>query len=247
MNREQQRNKAVQSLAENVVKGDKDVKENADKLASFQKQHNVVVLGQNQNDTTEMLKQYKVERQQLAIEITRFELSAKDVEGYMATTSSGATRAEQEYLKTRTELDVCQVDLEILRESHKTDSPVIQEAQARMARLQKLLAVYARQITDTMQTRRDQTDRRMTLLDQKIAELTKGAIEMGGVLSEHARLQKNVEGAEAVRKEVFDLMHKFTVAEETSGDYVTVMERATPAVEQAQTWWGGASTTPAQK
>ncbi|MDB6074604.1 MAG: Capsular exopolysaccharide family, partial [Verrucomicrobiaceae bacterium] len=82
-NREQQRNKAVQALAEDVVKADKERRDSADKLASFEKLHNVVLINQNQNEAAQMLSQFNREREALRVHLTEVEMALKDVDAAM--------------------------------------------------------------------------------------------------------------------------------------------------------------------
>ena len=51
-------------------------------------------------------------------------------------------------------------------------------------------------------------------------------------------MEKDFEDSDKAYKEMFDLVHKFQVNEEMQGDYVSIMERASGAVEDVQPWMG---------
>ena len=82
----------------------------------------------------------------------------------------------------------------------------------------------------------EEAQRRSAAVDREFEEVNHEVLETGAKLAEHERLAKNLQASESTHKEVFDLMHKFTVSEDIQGDYVTVMERASVAVEYVQPW-----------
>ncbi len=268
MNREQQRNKAVQALAEDVVKADKEVRENADKLASFEKLHNVVLINQNQNEAAQMLSQFNREREALRVHLTEVEMALKDVDAAMlqkeamassgqglggnttqklvndtaATDASlvqpslGFTNRERDYLELKHQILLLTADRDELLRSYKPGHPAVVEMEDKISKQNGILATYQAQILKEQKSQQSTLVRKIEVLDGKILEKTQQATEVGGLLAEHARLRKNLEASALTHKEVFDLMHKFTVSEDVQGDYVNVMERASPAVEDVQQW-----------
>ncbi|MDB6139317.1 MAG: hypothetical protein JWO94_2389 [Verrucomicrobiaceae bacterium] len=268
MNREQQRNKAVQALAEDVVKADKEVRENADKLASFEKLHNVVVINQNQNEAAQMLSQFNREREALRVHLTEVEMALKDVDAAMlqkeasasggqrgpgntsqklvndtaATDASlsqpslGLTSNERDYLELKHSILLLTADRDELLRSYKPGHPAVMEMEDKIAKQKGILATYQAQILEEQKSQQAVIVRKVQVLDGKILEETQQATEVGALLAEHSRLRKNLEASENTHKEVFDLMHKFTVSEDVQGDYVNVMERASKAVEDVQQW-----------
>ncbi len=253
MNREQP-NKALTALEDDVASREKQLKEQGKTLMDFEKNNNVVVISQNQNQAAEMLRQCNNERERLREQLTEVEQALKDVEGSVAgkrleasgqrtspladsSPSAGLTRPELDYLNTRSELVVCQVDLQTLREAHKADSEKVQEAELRMARLEKLRAVYSRQVTDMLQARQADTERRLKMNENKMAELELQAAEAGTKLAKYNQLKRDLEDADKACKEVFELAHRFKVNEVMAGEYVQVMERPSTAVEDVRPWW----------
>lgn len=248
--REQQRNKALTAMAEDVVKREAVTKEKSAKLEAFQRSNNIVVLTNRQSQVADSLKQMMLEKNRLLLELSDLELTEKDVESSLAqrrlsttnpgvpeNTASGLTQAEWDYLKTRSELAVCKVDLEVLTESKTPDAAKLQEAMQQKSRLEKLLRLYTSEITDSVKGRKANLERLISSFDKKVEELTNEASELGAKLAEFSRLTKDHEDSDKAYKEMFDLVHKFQVNEEMAGDYVTIMERASAAIEDVKPWW----------
>ena len=68
-------------------------------------------------------------------------------------------------------------------------------------------------------------------MDRELVAVKHEIIDTSGRLAEYQRIEKDLELAEKGHAAIFELMHKFTVGEDTQGDYVSVMERASTAVE----------------
>ena len=149
----------------------------------------------------------------------------------------GLTQAEADYLRTRSELAVCKIDIEVLTESKTPDAAKLEEAMQRKSRLEKLLRLYASEITDSVKGRKANLERLTSTFDKKVEGLTNEASELGAKLAEFSRLTKDHEDSDKAYHEMFDLVHKFQVNEEMGGDYVSIMERASGAVEDIKPWW----------
>ncbi len=75
---------------------------------------------------------------------------------------------------------------------------------------------------------------RLVALDEKVRDLEKEVIESSARLSAYQWLQKEADDAASLQKELFNLMHKFTVAEDSRTDSIDIMERASPSVEDVR-------------
>jgi capsule polysaccharide export protein KpsE/RkpR len=247
--REQQRNKALTAMAEDVMKREAVTKEKSAKLEAFQRSNNIVVLTNRQSQVADLLRQMMLEKNRLLLELSDLELTEKDVESSLAqrraTSAPGAsvnaeqglTQAEADYLRTRSELAVCKIDIEVLTESKTPDAAKLEEAMQRKSRLEKLLRLYASEITDSVKGRKANLERLTSTFDKKVEGLTNEASELGAKLAEFSRLTKDHEDSDKAYHEMFDLVHKFQVNEEMGGDYVSIMERASGAVEDIKPWW----------
>lgn len=257
--REQQRNKAVTSMAEDVVRRELALKEKAEKLATFKRNYNVVVLTNGQNQAVEFLKQVRSEMNRLNLQLSDINLAQKDLETsleerrrsaeiatgatppadgvFVRDSSSGFTRLESDYFAAKRELTDARVDIEVQTESKMPDPIKLEEAQRRKTKQEKLLKVYAQEITESLKSQKADIERRLSVLDKKAEEFTQQAIETGAKAAEFDRLTKDFEDSDKAYKEMFDLVHRFQVNEDMQGDYISIMERASAAVEDVQPWW----------
>lgn len=268
--REQQRNKALTALAEDVVKREAANKEKAEKLANFKKNNSVVVLMGGQNQTGEFLKQVTLEKNRITLQLSDIELSLKDLDtslqqrqrqtaqsapnaqnGSSTTTvtgtsdtnafgrdgSPGFTQAEKDYLDTKRSITMLKADKNELLKSLRPQHPSVLVLDEKIARAENSLATFQVEIGDQLRGQKADIERRLTVLDGKIQEFTQSASEVGAKLAEYAKLEKDFEDSDKAYKEMFDLVHKFTVNEEMQGDYVSIMERASTAVEDVQPLW----------
>lgn len=155
--REQQRNKALTSLAEDVVRREKGLKEKQDKLTNFEKENTSALLTGELN------------------------------------------RLTQRALRLRDERD----DLN----RKKRDTPTAEGLEAQLA----------------------STLEELTRVEKEIEPLTaKVAI--------HDGLTKDYQEAKRGYDEILDLVRRFTVSDDMMSDHVTIMERASGAVEDLQEW-----------
>ena len=269
--REQQRNKALTALAEDVVKREAANKEKAEKLAAFKKNNNVVVLMNGQNQAAEFLKQVTLEKNRLMLQLTDIDLALKDLDSSLlrrqsATPSAPATptpgssnvpstvtgtsdtnafsreasvgfsQAEKDYMETKRSITLLKADNNELLKSLRPQHPAVLEVDEKIAKANGILSTYQDEIGEQLRGQKADIERRITVLDGKIVEFTQTASEVGGKLAEFAKLEKDFEDSDKAYKEMFDLVHKFQVNEEMQGDYVSIMERASGAVEDVQPW-----------
>jgi polysaccharide biosynthesis transport protein len=81
--REQQRNKALTALAEDVVKRETELKQKAEELTNFKKNNNVVVLNEGQNQSSQILRQLTVDKNRKTMELVAYDMWLKDVNSSM--------------------------------------------------------------------------------------------------------------------------------------------------------------------
>lgn len=269
--REQQRNKALTALAEDVVKREAANKEKAELLASFKKNNNVVVLMNGQNQSAEFLKQVTLEKNRLLLQLSDIDLAMKDLDaallqrerltaqqlpstaptqGNASTTvtgtsdtnafgrdaAAGFTQSEKDYQDTKRSIKLLKADKEIMLRDLKPQHPEVVKMDEKISKAENILTTYQEEIVQQLKGQKADIERRITVLDSKILEFTNSAADVGAKLAEYARLEKAFEDSDKAYKEMFDLVHKFQVNEEMQGDYVSIMERASAAVEDVQPW-----------
>ncbi len=245
--REQQRNKALTAMAEDVVKRETQLKEKGAKLAEFKKNNDVVVLNQGNNQSAEFLNHLTLEKNRLMMQLAESELIQKDTAAEVLRrerlASSGEanhpslTQMEQDYLKSRSAIPPLKSEIDRLKGMRREIHPELVEAEDKMKNAQTVLENYLVEIREQMSAQKADMERKITVLDSKIQEFSQKATDEGAKLTEYERLTKDYQESEKAFKEMFDLVHKFQVGEDMSGDYVTIMQRAAAAVEDIPKGW----------
>ncbi len=146
------------------------------------------------------------------------------------------SQAERDYLETRRSITLLKADRTELLKTLRPLHPQVVEVEQKITKAEAILSTYEEEIQNQMRSAKAGMERQITVLDQKIQEFTQKAAEDGGKLAEYERLKQEYEDSDRAYKEMFDLVHKFQVNEEMSSDYVHIMEKASPAVEDIQRW-----------
>ena len=245
--REQQRNKALTALAEDVVKREASLKEKGEKLQAFKRNNNVIVLTNGQYQTAEFLKQLTVEKNRLMMRVSTLDLAKKDViSGVLSREQEAAepgqdrrtlTQAETELLKARTSINILKAEHQSLLNSFKPDHPTVLQQQSKVAVAEAVMVDLTKLVGEQWAIQQGTLERQISVLDAKIQEFNAKASDGGGILAEHERLQKDFDEAEKAYNEMLALVRKFQVGEDMSSDHVTIMQRAEAAVEETPHRW----------
>ncbi|MBX7210814.1 MAG: hypothetical protein K1X78_21080 [Verrucomicrobiaceae bacterium] len=256
--REQQRNKALTTLAEDVVRREKSLQDKQDKIAAFQKANNVVALTQANNYLAQALVKLRGEREeQLAtideISATLENLSAglrqRERTARHATSAAGTglTRLEDDFLEKEQALFTSRAELAFTeKKKGPADAKTIELTEA-VERQEVVLKKVEDQIK--IETKLDQqaTEKRADTLEKLIKVREAEAQDVAGKLAEHDKLKKDYEDSKKAYDEILDLVRRFTVGEDMTSDHVTIMERASGAVEEVRGWFGSSSSKMAGK
>lgn len=266
--REQQRNKALTTLAEDVVRREKQLQDKQDKLTSFEKANNIVLLTGSNNDAAQALRKLKDERDAALTTVTDIDLWLQDVDLAMqqreaklkaavktgadtgGTTAAGAasgsdagddfsrglTLNESGYLETQRAINQLQTEKTKLLKSMKPQHPNVLEVDDKITDAQNLLKFYQGKILDQLKNQKTALDRRISALDGLIKVKEGEAIDLGSKIAIHDGLVKEYGESKRSYDEILDLVRRFTVGEDMTSDHVTIMERASGAVEDLQEW-----------
>lgn len=264
--REQQRNKALTTLAEDVVRREKNLQEKQEKLTAFRKATNVVLLANNNNDAADVLRRLKDERESIASKLTEIDLGLQDVDVAMqkreamaknggpnqpGSQESGSvvgeaprqqslgaqlTLAEQDYLTTQRAITQLNTDRNKLLRSMKAQHPDVVTIDEKIADAREILKFYEDKILAQLRGEKADYERRIKVLDAQIKVKSEEAIDLGSKIATHEELTKQYEDSKRAYDEMLDLVRRFTVNEDMTSDTVTIMERALGAVEDIQEW-----------
>lgn len=250
--REQQRNKALTTLAEDVVRREKALQEKQDKIVAFEKDNNVVALTQANNYLAQALVKLRCEREeQLAtideISATLENLSAglrqRERTARHATSAAGTglTRLEDDFLEKEQALFTSRAELAFTgKKKGPADAKTVELTEA-VERQEVVLKKVEDQIK--IETKLDQqaTEKRADALEKLIKVREAEAQDVAGKLAEHDKFKKDYEDSKKAYDEILDLVRRFTVSEDMTSDHVTIMERASAAVEDVRGWFGSSS------
>jgi len=261
--RETQRNKALTTLAEDVVRREKSLQEKQDKLTSFEQSNNIVLLTGTNNDAAISLRKLKDERDNAVTTVTDIDLWLQDVDVAMQERevklkaapspeagsnvsggsgsnqddfSSGLTLNEREYLETQRVINQLDTEKTKLLKSMKPLHPSVIEVDEKIADANALLKFYQDKILAQLKNQKAAIDRRIAALDGLIKIKEAEAIDLGSKIATHVGLEKEYTGSKHAYDEILDLVRRFTVGEDMTSDHVTIMERASGAVEDLQDW-----------
>ncbi len=149
---------------------------------------------------------------------------------------SGMTMAEQDYLRTKSKTTELKTKLDSLLLQFKEQHPLVQDITEELGTQKALLQSYADQIQQEMRSLTGDIQRRVQVLDQQILEKEKEALELGGKIAEHEKLEKVAESAKLAHDKLFEKVEGIQSVFSTQGDYVAVQERATTASENVEDW-----------
>ncbi len=149
---------------------------------------------------------------------------------------NGMTMAEQDYLRTKSKITELKTKLDSLLIQFKQQHPMVQDVTEELAAQKALLASYAEQIQQEMVTQMADIQRRVQVLDAQILEKQKEALDLGGKIAEHDKLEKAAESAKLTYDKLFEKVESIQSVFNSQADFVAIQERAIPAYENVEDW-----------
>lgn len=149
---------------------------------------------------------------------------------------NGMTMAEQDYLRTKSKITELKTKLDSLLIQFKQQHPMVQDVSEELAAQKALLTSYAEQIQQEMHTQMADIQRRVQVLDAQILEKQKEALDLGGKIAEHEKLEKAAESAKMTYDKLFEKVEAIQSVFNTQADFVAIQERAIPAYENVEDW-----------
>ncbi|MCX6849921.1 MAG: polysaccharide biosynthesis tyrosine autokinase [Verrucomicrobia bacterium] len=149
---------------------------------------------------------------------------------------NGMTMAEQDYLRTKSKITALKTKLDSLLIQFKQQHPMVQDVTEELAAEKALLASYAEQIQQEMVTQMADIQRRVQVLDAQILEKQKEALDLGGKIAEHDKLEKAAESAKMTYDKLFEKVESIQSVFNSQADFVAIQERAIPAYENVEDW-----------
>lgn len=251
--REQQRNKALTALAEDVVRREKALQDKSAKLAEFEKKNNVVVLQTTSNVVAQQYRRLVEERDEGMVRITDLNLAAQDIpmalheieRGLRGADDSrtekgraGLTLTETDYLQNKLALIKLKAEKDRLSKPAGADDSKLAEVTGEIAKLDSLIQLEEKEVAEGFKRSASNLQMRVKSLDAQIEDAKKQASDSGAKLATYEMLKRDQSEVKKAYDELLELVRRFTVGEDMTSDHVTIMERASGPVEVVRGWFG---------
>lgn len=150
--------------------------------------------------------------------------------------SLGMSSAERDYLETKKSIMQIQNEKVKLIKYLKPGHPDVVVLEERIESEKQLLQNFADEIVKEMRSREATLKRQLGSLDKQIEEKQKEAIELGGKLAEHERLEEEFRATKLAHDQMFERVQKFQDFQNVQTDYVAIQEHASQAYKDVQDW-----------
>lgn len=247
--REQQRNKALTTLAEDVVRREKNLQVKLDKLVKSEQTGHIVIGNGPAMQSLQKLKEDRDAAAQLAAELALWledvKLGVEQREAKQTNRSSsshddlgaGLTLNEREYLGTQQLFDKLTFERTKLLKTTSPQNPSVVEVDEKLNDAIELLKFYEDRIRAQLKNQKAANERRLASLDGWIKVKEVEVVEQATKIATHEGLKKDYSDSKQAYDQILDLVRRFTVGEDMTSDHVTIMQRASVAVEDVSRGW----------
>lgn len=150
--------------------------------------------------------------------------------------SLGMTSAERDYLETKKSIMQWQNEKLKLLRNFKAGHPDVVVLEEKIDSEKLLLQNFADEILKEMRSRETTLQRQVRGIDQQIAEKQKEAIDLGGKLAEHERLEEEFKATKLAHDQMFERVQKFQDFQNVQTDYVAIQEHSSNAYKDTPDW-----------
>jgi capsular exopolysaccharide synthesis family protein len=150
--------------------------------------------------------------------------------------SLGMTSAEHDYLEAKKTIMTIQNEKLALIKYLKPGHPDVVRLEEQIESAKQLQQNFADEIVKEMRSRENTLNRQLGSLDKQIEEKQKEAIELGGKLAEHERLEEEFRATKLAHDQMFERVQKFQDFQNVQTDYVAIQEHASQAYKEVSDW-----------
>ena len=150
--------------------------------------------------------------------------------------SLGMTSAEHDYLEAKKTIMKIQNEKLALIKYLKPGHPDVVRLEEQIESAKQLQQNFADEIVKEMRSRENTLNRQLGSLDKQIEEKQKEAIELGGKLAEHERLEEEFRATKLAHDQMFERVQKFQDFQNVQTDYVAIQEHASQAYKEVADW-----------
>ncbi len=247
---------ARSDVADELVRIERDLQAARDALIEFQRQNNLPAIEEAGNDAARYLAELnrrlaEVERESELLRLLdvdqnierRRELAARrtvespgtdgtaDAEQGAEAPPIDLLGTENQYLRAKQQLQLLQADLEQLSKTHRPKHPKVERLNEDIGRVQELLGIYRSQAIDQIASRRRALDLEKQNLASQIEEWEQRALEVSRSKAEYERLRESAQHLSQQYANYSSFDRTMNSAGRIGNELVSIMERASPAVE----------------
>jgi len=236
----------VDSLREEVVRLEKDLRKAEEDLVAFQST-NTVVLSQDQGNSAanylaalnQRLAAQKSEYELLQLLSVDQSLDRQQAAGGVLPLASGATnkapaagaeRTDADYFKAKQQLLLLQSEQQELGRYLRTNHPKMVAMSEEIARREQLLNIFRLQSAEQLESKKASLRLEIQNLEKDVKDWDAKTLEMQGKTAEYQRLKGNAQRIQALFDRLLATMQTLDVNKEISPESVTVLDKAGPAV-----------------
>jgi capsular exopolysaccharide synthesis family protein len=150
--------------------------------------------------------------------------------------SLGMTSAEHDYLEAKKAIMKIQNEKLALIKYLKPGHPDVVRLEEQIESEKLLQQNFADEIVKEMRSREATLKRQLGSLDKQIEVKQKEAIELGGKLAEHERLEEDFHATKLAHDQMFERVQKFQDFQNVQTDYVAIQEHASQAYKEVADW-----------
>lgn len=150
--------------------------------------------------------------------------------------SLGMTSAEHDYLEAKKAIMKIQNEKLALIKYLKPGHPDVVRLEEQIESEKQLQQNFADEIVKEMRSRETTLKRQLGSLDKQIEVKQKEAIELGGKLAEHERLEEDFHATKLAHDQMFERVQKFQDFQNVQTDYVAIQEHASQAYKEVADW-----------
>lgn len=237
--REQSVGKRMQKLSQEAVEAQKLMEDRVAELAEFKQSNNILSLTNGYNKAAQLLAKMQSQLEEQQTKLSEQELAIRNIPAAMTIAQTRVseaqplTQTEKDYIQTQSELRRLENELKYLLETHKPADPVVVETKEKSAKARFLLNALIDPLREEMTQRAEDTRRRVTVLKKVLAEKQEEALEMGGKIAQHDKLDRQAKASKEAYEELQEQV-KLNERLAENMDFVAIQERAQPAKEVMQ-------------
>jgi polysaccharide biosynthesis transport protein len=256
--RQEQSNQALIAMRDDLIRKEAERKQMQDRLMSFNKANDMIVIAQGHNEAAEVLRQRTLEADELRMQQLEAELTIKGVDAALQerqrgsidssqnrgadtagaaqgkTGQLGFTPTEADYIKTKRDILLLKAEKDQLMKVLKPLHPDVLQISDKIEREQVLLGTLDRQIVDEMRSQLNGIKNKIVVIELEMERQRKSAKEASAKISESKQLNDELMVVTDHYKKLSEKVTDFKQDENIATDNITIQSRASAAIKNAE-------------